>query len=125
MRAKVVNARVRRRVGRKIKRLRNLREWSQEQLAERAGHSTKHIGEVERGAINVTLDVLISIAVSLSVDLAELVRGVFTGGASPAFFIAEQDRAWLEKSFEQGLDIVTRVKRTRPRRPRVRRPRAN
>lgn len=63
---------VRLRVGRNVRHLRQLRGWSQEQLAERAGNSHKHIGRVERGEVNVTIDILTGIAEGLSIGVGEL-----------------------------------------------------
>jgi len=63
---------IRTRVGRAIRRLRLQRDLSQERLAERAGHAWKHVGQIERGEVNVGLDVLAGIARALSVDIAEL-----------------------------------------------------
>jgi transcriptional regulator with XRE-family HTH domain len=61
------------RVGKTIRQLRKQRGWSQEQLAERAGNNTKHVGQIERGEVNVGIDKLTAIAASLSVDLGDLV----------------------------------------------------
>jgi transcriptional regulator with XRE-family HTH domain len=63
---------IRSRVGRTIRRLRLARDLSQERLAERAGNSWKHVGQIERGEVNVGLDVLAGIAGALSVDIADL-----------------------------------------------------
>ena len=63
---------IRLRVGRAIRRLRLARGFSQEQLAELAGGSGKHIGAIERGQANVGLDALGRIAGALSVDPASL-----------------------------------------------------
>lgn len=45
---------------------------SQEQLAEVVGNTGKHVGQIERGEVNVGLDVLSRIAAALSVDVADL-----------------------------------------------------
>ena len=63
---------VRRRVGRNIQRLRTLRGLSQEGLAEKAGNTGKHIGDIERGTANVGIDVLVAIADFFSVPVASL-----------------------------------------------------
>jgi transcriptional regulator with XRE-family HTH domain len=63
---------IRTRVGRAIRRLRLLRNFSQEMLAEAAGTSAKHIGQIERGQVNVTLDILGRIARALAVEDADL-----------------------------------------------------
>ena len=58
------NLPVRLRVAKGVKRLRRLRGWSQEQLAEQVGNTEKHISQIERGKVNVGIDVLASIAKS-------------------------------------------------------------
>lgn len=63
---------IRTRVGRAIRRHRLARGFSQERLAELAGSSGKHLGEIERGQVNVTLDILGRIADALAVDAADL-----------------------------------------------------
>ena len=63
---------VRLRLGRNVQRFRRLRGLSQETLAERAFTSLKQIGRVERGQVNVTLDLVVQIAAGLRVELCEL-----------------------------------------------------
>lgn len=60
------------RVGQNVQRLRRSRAISQERFAELVGNTGKHIGQVERGEVNVGLDVLARIAAALSVDITEL-----------------------------------------------------
>lgn len=67
------NARtVRLRVGRNIRQLRRQRGWSQARLAETVGNTDKHIGQIERGEVNVTLDILTAIAGEFSVNVGDL-----------------------------------------------------
>ena len=84
-----------RRLGRRIKQLRKRRHLSQDQLAERAGISSKHLSEIERGNANITMLAIIAIANSLSVDVAELVRGIGTG-AEQTYTITQQDYEGME-----------------------------
>jgi transcriptional regulator with XRE-family HTH domain len=63
---------IRLRVGRNVRRLRRLRAFTQERLAEHVGNTWKHIGQVERGEVNVGLDILSKIADALSIDVADL-----------------------------------------------------
>lgn len=63
---------VRLRVGRNVRRLRQLRGFSQERLAELVEDNGKHVGQVERGEVNVTIDKLTAIATGLSASVAEL-----------------------------------------------------
>ncbi|NTV13134.1 MAG: helix-turn-helix transcriptional regulator [Desulfobulbaceae bacterium] len=63
---------LRRLVGDNVRSLRKTRGWSQEELGERAALSYKFVGEIERGAVNPSLDSLLSIANALTVEVAKL-----------------------------------------------------
>lgn len=63
----------RRRLGLSMKRLREDRGWSQEELADRAGLHRTYVSGVERGVRNPTLTVLHKIAAALEVKLSALV----------------------------------------------------
>jgi transcriptional regulator with XRE-family HTH domain len=56
-----------------VKQFRQARRLTQEQVAERAGLSTKFVGEVERGRANPALTTLASIADALGVSLIDLI----------------------------------------------------
>lgn len=59
-------------LGKRIQNLRQGKRLSQEQLAESAGLSLKHLGELERGRGNPTLASLESLAGAFGISLAEL-----------------------------------------------------
>jgi len=63
---------IRKKIGDKIRQLRKLREFTQEQSGEKSGLSYKFIGEVERGTVNPSIDSVISIATALDVGLKDL-----------------------------------------------------
>jgi len=63
-------------LGDNIRTQRRNKAWSQEKLAEKAELHRNYIGDVERGEENVSFDALVRIAVSLKVNLADLVRGI-------------------------------------------------
>lgn len=94
-----------------VRELRLLRGWSQEQLAERANSSPKHVGRIERGQVNVGLDGLAALARALSVDIGDLFSespGRQRPGAA-IHVIGSDDVAHLEK-------VATLVRRlTSPR----------
>jgi transcriptional regulator with XRE-family HTH domain len=100
------NLPVRLRVARGVKRLRRLRGWSQERLAEQVGNTEKHISQVERGKVNVGIDILASIASELEVDVVELFRNRSDTVRTSVRLITRKD---LER-IEDALRIVTRVK---------------
>jgi transcriptional regulator with XRE-family HTH domain len=59
-------------VGENVRFLRRAKGWSQEELGEQADLSYKFVGEIERGAVNPSLDSLLKIANALTIDVAEL-----------------------------------------------------
>jgi len=59
-------------LGKRIQHLRQKSGVTQEQLAEKADLSLKHLGELERGRGNPTLSSLGSLAVALGITLAEM-----------------------------------------------------
>lgn len=99
------------RVGRNIRRLRQLRGLSQEGLAELAGNSWKNMGQIERGQSNVGIDVLSRVAAALSVDIADLFAGGVSGRrAADLLLITRRDVAQIEL-------VVRRVKARAGRSP--------
>ncbi|NDV25956.1 helix-turn-helix domain-containing protein [Desulfovibrio sp. JC010] len=61
-------------LGKRIKELRKQSNLTQDSLAEKAGLSGKHIGEIERGEVNVTAQSLEKVATALGIELPELMR---------------------------------------------------
>ena len=60
------------RLGLRIRELRRKKKFTQDELSELAGMNGKHLGEVERGIINISIQNLDKIAESLGVPLLEL-----------------------------------------------------
>ena len=67
---------IRRRLGSKIRRLREKRGLSQEEFAEVCGLHRTYIGSVERGERNLTVASLETIAKALKISVSELFRRV-------------------------------------------------
>jgi transcriptional regulator with XRE-family HTH domain len=90
---------VRLRVGRHVQRLRRARGFSQERLAEVVGNTGKHIGQVERGEVNVGIDILARIANALAVDLADLLAPFprRRRAESPSFLVNRRELDQLEQ----------------------------
>jgi transcriptional regulator with XRE-family HTH domain len=61
-----------RQIGRRVRALREAREWSQEQLAERSSLNRSYIGEVERGNVIASVVTIDKIAHALDLSLAQL-----------------------------------------------------
>lgn len=58
--------------GRRLRELRLMRNWSQEELAFRCNMSKNYISDVERGTRNVSLKGIEKIARGLEVEICEL-----------------------------------------------------
>src|SRR5262245_3643459 len=104
------------RAGRMIRQLRLMRGWSLEQLAERADASSKHVGSVERGEVNVGIDTLADLARALSVNLGDLVaEPAGRRTARSAIHVSSgEDVAQLERV----ATVVRRITSSRVRGPR-------
>ena len=61
-------------MARNLRRLRAEHKLTQEQLADRAGLSTRYIGSVERADVKARITVVDQIATALGVDPGELLR---------------------------------------------------
>lgn len=63
---------IQRDVGARIRELRKKKNWSQEELAERAGCHWTYIGGLERGERNATIKVLSNVARALGRSVGDL-----------------------------------------------------
>ena len=57
-----------------VRRARHARELTQEELADRAGLSTRYLGSIERGTVSASVTVLGRLAHALRIDPCELIR---------------------------------------------------
>lgn len=62
-------------IGTRIKEQRRLREYTQEDLAEKLEVSVGYISQVERGITRISLDLLAAVSTVLECDMAVLVTG--------------------------------------------------
>jgi XRE family transcriptional regulator, regulator of sulfur utilization len=60
-------------IGTTIRRLRNKCGWSQDVFADRSGLNRAHVGEIERGESNVTIQTLKIVADTLGVRIHDLI----------------------------------------------------
>jgi transcriptional regulator with XRE-family HTH domain len=67
---------IQRHVGNTIRGLRLKKGWSQDLFADKSGLNRAHVGEIERGESNVTIQTLKIIADTLGVRIVELVKGL-------------------------------------------------
>jgi len=57
-----------------VRRTRQAREMTQEELADRAGLSARYLGSIERASVSASVTVLGRLAQALDVDACELIR---------------------------------------------------
>lgn len=67
---------IQKQVGANIRTWRLKRKLTQDVFAERAGLHRAHVGEIERGESNVTIQTLKLIADTLKIKVVDLVKGV-------------------------------------------------
>lgn len=102
-------------VGRRLRALRKLRGFSQEELGERAQVSGKFVGMVERGTGNPSLDVLIRIAGALKVEPWELLRFEETRADGPprnaarGFAAAEKVSGYLARRPAEEVERALKI----------------
>ena len=82
-----------RRFGKRLRGLRLDRGWTQDRLAEASQANPKYIGEIERGARNPSLDVIVRLARALDVDVAELAGDDVTESGRDELLAEVQRRA--------------------------------
>ena len=56
--------------------MRTKRGWSQDEFGDRSGLNRAHVGEIERGESNVTIQTLKIIADTVGVKIVELLKGL-------------------------------------------------
>lgn len=64
------------RLGRKIRKLRQEKGWSQEEFADKCGIGRAHMSLIERGQQNLTLATLHTICDVLGISMSMVLRGV-------------------------------------------------
>ncbi len=60
------------RLGANLRRIREERGFSQEQISERAGCAVRHVQRIESGTVNVSLRLLTALAAAVDTDVGEL-----------------------------------------------------
>ena len=63
-------------LGMRIKYLRSLKKWSQEDLALEANVNKNYLSDLERGERNPTIKILEKIAKAFGISLSELFKGI-------------------------------------------------
>ncbi len=69
-------------VGQNIRELRKSLQLSQQKMAERVGISYKYLGEIERGKVNLSVDILMKISNSFHIEPGKLLVSKSKGNDS-------------------------------------------
>lgn len=94
-------------LGRRIKGLRKIRGYTQEQLAEIIDINPKYLSSIERGEENPTLDLFLRLAEGLKVDLHEIFQ--FEHEAEEPVRLHKKLRALTAEIKEAELARVVRI----------------
>jgi len=90
--------------GQRVKVLRQLRNLTQEGLAERTGLSYKFIGEIERGTGNPTIETVEKISQALEVPMARLFANA--SEEEESFYLLSREELRILK---KALEILEKV----------------
>jgi transcriptional regulator with XRE-family HTH domain len=63
-------------LGRRIRKLREARRWSQEEFADICQINRSYMGRIERGELNLTLDSLGKVSNGLEISVSALLKGI-------------------------------------------------
>ncbi|WP_020585449.1 helix-turn-helix domain-containing protein [Desulfobacter curvatus] len=93
-------------IGKHIRDLRGEKKLSQQALAELAGISYKYLGEIERGQVNLSVEILIKIAESLQVPPGELLNDVINDETKIVSRIKSIFSELSKKDSDAALEIL-------------------
>lgn len=91
------------RVGLRIRENRKLRGLSLEEVAQRAGVTKSLLSKIENFRAIPSLPVLVRISSAMSIDMAELVRGIGEDGEKPFILTRIADRELVERDDAVGF----------------------
>ena len=94
-------------LGQRIKSLRKMRGYTQEQLAEIIDINPKYLSSVERGEENPTLNLFLRLAQGLKVDLYEIFQ--FEHEGEPPRRLRKKLESLIAAAKEEDLARLTRV----------------
>jgi transcriptional regulator with XRE-family HTH domain len=96
-------------LAKRVRFLRKERQWTQEQLGEKAGLTYKFVGQIERGEVSPTLDSLDKLAKAFGVTAGELLSFEKKGvGRTKEGIFQELSKGDLE-SIKKALEVLGRV----------------
>jgi transcriptional regulator with XRE-family HTH domain len=65
---------VRKRIGRRVRQLREVRKWSQEELAHQSGLARSFTGAIERGEKDLRITTLVKLANTFKIPVSQLLK---------------------------------------------------
>ncbi len=92
-------------LGERIKAIRTIKGFTQEELGQKAALNYKYIGEVERGKVNVSLDSLGRITQALGISLGDL----FSPGVTQVIKIKVRETNPLSKLTTDNLITIRKA----------------
>jgi transcriptional regulator with XRE-family HTH domain len=92
-------------VGRFIRKLREQKQFTQEQLATKAGITYQHLSGMENGRENFTIDLLESLAEALACPLPQFIAGAFAPAPTASGMTVNHDYFRPQVPLPPGLNI--------------------
>lgn len=93
-------------LGLRIRKLRNERHMSQEELSFKAGISPAHLGQIERALKNPTVDTIVKIAAALDISPAALFSTESVSPSTQNAIIQKINAQLLSMSEDEQKDIL-------------------
>jgi transcriptional regulator with XRE-family HTH domain len=93
-------------LGKRIRRLRRKRSFTQETLAGLVGTSQGHLGKIERGEVQVGTELLQKIASALVVDIANFFQG---RDDLPRDVVLKKTISMINNSSERDLYLIYKI----------------
>jgi len=100
------NMEVKRLIGLRIRAVRNSKNLTQEQLAERTGITPQFLGNIERGKENPTLNTFISLSEALGVELGEIFHLLESEDPKKAKSLI-QDK--IQKADDEKIKLISKL----------------
>lgn len=101
-------------IGAELRRLRNVRRWSQEELAERAGVDQTQISQWERGKVRPSLEMLQKLAGAFGIEAGAFARQLgylpsATEAVAPKYIVVQTRHGRREVDFAAALAFLEAI----------------
>lgn len=108
----MISSVIRKAFGKRIRQLRRIRSWSQEELAARAGISQKSLSAIERGDRNITFNGILKIAEGLKVEMCQLFFFQYPGLKPKSEIASEEIFKFMNTASAQKKELVYSIIQT-------------